>query len=134
MTRIYCPVTYNVLSALRDGQAVSVPLAVAVTPALIALAPDEDLEGHEHIATQLAAASAQSDPIIVAVFDVAGAIVKPLEGASVPGQVQLTSDVEARRLACLLIADVGERVSDDADLELSWYDASEVGLVLNQAR
>ena len=41
----------------------------------------------------------------------------------------MDGDVTLRDVVCFLVGDEGEQVSDDADLELSWYDASEIDAV-----
>ena len=122
MTRLYCPVTADGVAALATS-AVTVEAAFAVTDDVRALAPDGDEELHEHLACQLAAAAATSDPVAVLAFDVRPERVEDAEGHV--GAISLLGDVGLRDVACFLVADPGERVQEDAELELSWYDAGE---------
>lgn len=66
------------------------------------------------------------------VVDVPDARVRPAAstgGGALPGRVVVDGDVTLRDVVCFLVGDEGEQVSDDADLELSWYDASEIDAV-----
>lgn len=138
MTRVYTPLNRDQVDLLARGESVNVQAAFAVTPAVRALAPDEDLETHEHIVTQLAASAAEADPVVVGVFEPSDAAVEVAagnpSGGSVPGHVNVLGELPVKRLVCFLVADPGEVVSEDADLELSWYDASEAGLVNDLVR
>ncbi|QEH93676.1 hypothetical protein FV141_09175 [Dermacoccus abyssi] len=123
MIRAYMPVDADALDALSREGSVRAAHVVSVTPGVRALAPDGDEELHEHLACQLAAAAATSDPVIVVAFDVRPERVE--EAAGHVGAISLLGDVALRDVACFLVGDPGERVQDDADLELSWYDAGE---------
>lgn len=131
MTRLYCPVTADGVAALATS-VLTVEAAFAVTDDVRALAPHGDEELHEHIATQLAAAGCAGRRVVVVVVDVPDARVRPAAstgGGALPGRVVVDGDVTLRDVACFLVGDEGEQVSDDADLELSWYDASEIDAV-----
>lgn len=122
MMRVYAPLTLADLEALdRDG-GFAAPAAFGVTEALTQLLPDGDSEEHEHLAAQFAAAACSGRPVVVA-LDVRPARVTPR--ADVPGLVALEGDVGLRDIVCYLVADDGVEPSEDADLELSWYDAGE---------
>lgn len=127
MTRIYVPLDAAALDALAaDGHRASV--AFAVTPEVRALIPDADEELYEHLAVQMAAAACAGERIVLAAADVKPELVHEVrEGAT--GQVALDAPVVARTVACFLVGDPGDVVTDDADVELSWYDASEWSLV-----
>lgn len=123
MMRVYAPLTLADLEALdRDG-GFTAPVAFAVTEELTRLLPDGDSEEHEHLATQLAAAACSGRPVAVVALDVRPERVTPRDDA--PGLVALEGDVAPRDVVCCLVADDGVEPSDDADLELSWYDAGE---------
>lgn len=130
MIRAYAPIGAVQLDTLTTRGAFTPERVVAVTAQLEALAPDGDAELHEHLATQLAAALATADPVGVCAFDVDAERISERPASDVVGEVVLAGEVTRRAIACFLIADAGRRVSDDADLELSWYDAAEVGEVL----
>lgn len=129
MTRAYAPLGAADLDALAAHGTFAPRRVVAVTRELEALAPDGDVEVHEHLATQLAAALATGDPVGVCAFDVSAERVQTRASSEVVGEVDLTGGVSGADIACFLVADPGCSVSEDADLELSWYDASEVGEV-----
>lgn len=126
MIRAYAPIGSAEIDALKSEGRFPAAHVMAVTPGIEALAPDGDAELHEHLASQLAAAAATSDPVVVCAFDVRPERISSAESGSTPGRVELVGDVVARDVACFLVADPGERVGEDADLELSWFDASEV--------
>ncbi|CAM2955947.1 MULTISPECIES: DUF6912 family protein [Dermacoccus] len=123
MIRAYMPVDADALDILSREGSVPATHVVSVTSGVRALAPDGDEELHEHLACQLAAAAATSDPVAVLAFDVRPERVEDAEGHV--GAISLLGDVGLRDVACFLVADPGERVQEDAELELSWYDAGE---------
>lgn len=128
MSRVYVPVSIADVVALRDAGALAATAAYGLTAHLRAVLPQEDEEGLEHVATQFAAASCAGDPVAVAVFEVPSGTGTPADAAdgAVPGALRLERSLTHRELVCFLVADPGQRVSDDADLELSWYDAGEL--------
>ena len=150
--RLYVPLTPAQVAQCSQGQAVDAHRAFCVTPAVVRLAPEADTEEHEYLVTQFAAASCPGR-IVVGVFDaptandtaplaandtaplVANDRAQPTDatsggdGSGAPGAVQLTADLHPRDLVCFLVGDVGASVTEDADVELSWYDRSEAHLV-----
>lgn len=123
MPRVYCPLSADDLDALAAG-GFTPASAFAVTGGVRALVADGDEELYEHLATQFAAAAAVTPRVLVAALDVPDARVTERTAAGA-GVVTIDGPVTAREIACYLLGDEGERVTDDADLELSWYDAGE---------
>lgn len=124
MIRAYTSIERAQLAALRSSGSFRPGQVFAVTAQVEALAPGAGEELHEHLATQFAAASAVADPVVVAAVDLAPGRVAVAEGA--PGLVTCEGSIGRQDVVCFLVADPGARVSDDADLELSWYDAGEM--------
>lgn len=123
--RAYSPVDAADLETLEIRGSFAPSSLVAVTDEVRALVPDGDEELFEHVAAQLAAALATTDPIALAAIDLPEADVTVVAAPSVPGLVTGSEGVAKQRIACFLVADRGAHVSEDADLELSWYDVSE---------
>lgn len=128
MTRLYAPVTARTLDDLVRAGSASFPNVFGVTPALREALPDEDEEGLENVATQLAAASTSSDPVAVVAMEVRSGA-QPAEADDALARFTVAGDVAMRDVVCFLVADPGERVSDEADLEMSWYDRTEADAV-----
>lgn len=131
MARVYAPITAQDLDELDQQGRVTPSVAFAVTRRLAGLLPEEDIEGHEHLATQFAAAACTSDPAAVLALELPDAAFEARDGEAdaPPGLVALPGGAPARSVVCFLVADLGARVSEDADVELSWYDAGEAGAV-----
>lgn len=130
MPRVYAPVSSLEVDALLGRGDCQLLMGFSVTNQLRAAFPDEDDEGLEHLATQFAAAGAAGDPVAVAVFDLPDTHVT--DGGSdraLPGQIRCLAPAQRRELACVLLGDPGAVVRDDAEMELSWYDAGELPLV-----
>ena len=105
MIRAYMPVDADALDALSREGAVRAAHVVSVTPGVRALAPDGDEELHEHLACQLAAAAATSDPVVVVAFDVRPERVE--EAAGHVGAISLLGDVALR------VRDTGHGLNDN---------------------
>lgn len=131
MPRVYAPVTADDVVELLSAAECAPRVVFGLTPRLRDLMPQEDEEGLEHMATQLAAAATASDPVTVAVFEVRADDVETGDAPpeAVPGSMHMIAPLRHRDLVCFLVADPGERVLDDAELELSWYDAGELPTV-----
>lgn len=123
--RAYSPVDAADLETLESRGSFVPSSLVAVTDEVRALAPDGDEELFEHVAAQLAAALATTDPIALAALELPETDVQVHASPSVPGLVAGLDEVAQQRIACFLVADRGARVSEDVDLELSWYDVGE---------
>lgn len=123
--RLYVPLARSAVQQLAEGQPCRSDVAFAVTSDVEALAPNADAEEHEHLVTQLAAAACP-ERIVVGVFT---SDVKTDDVPGTPGARKLGGHLPARDLVCLLVGDEGVSVGDDADVELSWYDVSEAGMV-----
>lgn len=123
--RAYSPVDAAALETLEIRGSFVPTSLVAVTDDIRALVPDGDEELFEHVAAQFAAALATTDPIALVALDLPEADVAVISAPRVPGLVDGPGDVARQRVACFLVADRGARVSEDMDLELSWYDVSE---------
>ena len=123
--RLYVPLSAADVDQLSAAGDVTPPAAFAVTAQLADLLPDADTEEHEHLATQLAAAACGEARIIVGVFDSATAVTP----GETTGLVRPDAALPVRELVCLLVGDEGAQVTEDADVELSWYDRTELALV-----
>jgi hypothetical protein len=150
--RIYLPST---LGELDPRHGLAPRLVHAVTPALRAALPDEDEEGLEFAAQLLAADDSlerlegQSAPRrrVVVAADVPEVIVESVDDAHAPSVVRLTSTVGWDDVACAhvdepaAVADVTAALAGDphaaerlAERDLLWYDASELGHLVAEAR
>lgn len=150
--RIYLPST---LGELDPRHGLAPRLVHAVTPALRAALPDEDEEGLEFAAQLLAADDSlerlegQSAPRrrVVVAADVPEVIVESVDDAHAPSVVRLTSTVGWDDVACAhvdepaAVADVTAALAGDPDAaerlaerDLLWYDASELGHLVAEAR
>lgn len=123
--RLYVPLTPQDVTSVVQASDITPDVVYAVTSDLVDLAPQADGEEHEHLATQFAAASC-AGRIVVGVFDVRGdAAELPAAPSRVPGAATPNAPVSGRDLVCFLVGDEEVTVSEDADVELSWYDATE---------
>lgn len=139
--RCYVPLGVEELGRLHDERHLSGPLpATAVTEAVRAANTSGDVEDWEHAALQAAAHRqlAASRPVLVAAVDLASELVDT--AADGPG-VQVAG-IDLPRVASLHLGDdvvtgtpdaLGE-VGPDDEIELSWYDTTEIAHVLELAR
>lgn len=157
--RIYLPATQPRLAAALDQGQFELDVAYAVTPALREWYMEGDIEELEYAATAAAAraslrllAAEQSSRRVVVAADVPDSAVRPAPdvaraavrlGAAVPlGQVvsALVDDVSAgddvrRAVLALAAAEAGDEdarfvVDGVEDHELAWYDARELGVLV----
>ncbi len=138
--RCYVPLTGERLAALRQDRRLGGPLrATAVTDALRAQEPGADTDELEYAATQVAAVALAStgSPVVLAAVDVDTRLVT--SGAD---DVWIeVSSVELPRVAALhlgddvVTGDVSLPSDDDGeDIELSWFDTTELDHVLELTR
>lgn len=132
LIRTYLPLAADELRTLDEtgtlpGQARH---AFAVTERLRAAAPTEDDEGLEYLATQDAATyAAARDLRVVASVDIDGDSVSDLPEDDAASAVQIAGAPPRRRVASFHVLDPAGERDVDVDLELSWYDATELALV-----
>lgn len=135
--RCYLPLSADQLVLLRDARSLPGPLpATAVTDELAASDPGADQEEAEYAAGQQAAERmrAAGDPVILAAIDVDGADVTLDAGAWVS-----VAGVDLPRVAALHLGDdvvSGDRAAlpgPEEELELSWFDTTELGHVIDLA-
>lgn len=147
-TRVYLPLNMRQLRTLSaerylsDGELEG----FAVTVALVAALPSsEDEEGHEYAALQEAAlAAAVRGGLVVLAADVDSAQVEePGQADNVedhgaageqmsqsPGRVVVREGVALRRVVSVQVLDPANERDPSADLELSWYDVTELAHLL----
>ncbi|NHN54539.1 hypothetical protein G9U51_01935 [Calidifontibacter sp. DB0510] len=137
MTRVYLPLTAVALDRLvterqLSGNALE---AYAVTRALVASLPSgEDEEGREYAAMQDAAtAAAAHGAHVVAAADVDAGLVDDT-AREVASQVAVAGPIAIQRLASLHVLDPEGERDVDTDLELSWYDVTELDAVRDEIR
>ena len=142
-TRVYLPLTGEDCRTLASERRLESPprAAHAVTRALEVAHPGVDLEVHEHLALQaaartaLAAAAGTGGRVVVGAADVDPSLVVDAAGQrEEPSVVRLTEPLPLARIASFHLGDaqlavVGSR--DDEEIELSWYDATELGVVIS---
>lgn len=131
-TRTYLPLDADELRVLDEtGALPERPRhAFAVTDRLRAAAPMEDDEGLEYLATQDAATDAAArDLLVVASVDIDGDRVTDLPDAAAASAVEVVGAPPRRHVASFHLLDPAGERDVDVDLELSWYDATELGLV-----
>lgn len=137
--RCYVPVTLEQLTRLRDDRTLAGPLgAYAVTAAVRAANPTGDGEEWEYAALQQAARGlvAADAPVLIAAVDIEAERVRT--GASSDAGVEI-GDVDLPRVAALHLGDdvVGgqpDAVASSGDVELSWYDTTELAHVIELAQ
>ena len=135
--RIYVPMSADHLRSLtEDASLSSQGLQVfAVTEAFRAVMPaSEDQEGLEYAVLQDAAtyAAAQGRRVVGAA-DVAESQVTERGQPDDPAGVLVEGDIPRRRFASLHVLDEAGERDPDADLELSWYDITELDQVRDLA-
>lgn len=131
--RIYLPVDAQELRALQQTRSFpdGVRTAYAVTDRLRASAPAEDTEGLEYLATQDAATDAAARGLrVVAAIDLDDEELNELPAAESASAVQISGALPQRHVASFHLLDPPGERDVDADLELSWYDVTELALVL----
>jgi len=131
--RIYLPVDREELRVLEQTRALPdrIRTAFAVTDRLRASAPAEDTEGLEYLATQDAAVDAATRGLrVVAAVDLDDEDLTELPDAELVSAVQISGSLPQRHVASFHLLDPPGERDVDADLELSWYDATELALVL----
>ncbi|MGO0575148.1 DUF6912 family protein [Ornithinimicrobium panacihumi] len=141
--RCYVPLSPAQVEVLRSQRHLDGPLtAHAVTPALQKANPGGDVDQWEFAALQEAAAGLVSAgrPVIVAAVDLVTDKVDqepgagPTEGDPAKGLVRL-SDLDLPRVAAFHLGDDvvtgegGATTGTDGELELSWYDTTEIAHV-----
>lgn len=128
--RIYLPLTDDALATLATDQELSeVTLgAFAVTEAVRRAVGGDDDELHEFAACQEAAAYALGhDASVVGAADLA---TTAIVAAGDDAQVTLKGSVPLKRFASFHVIDRAAHEEDpDAEIELSWFDATELDLV-----
>lgn len=136
--RCYIPLGTTQLESLRDERRLTGPLrATAVTADLRAADPAADEEEAEYAAAQEAATltAGGGESVILAAADLTEDSVTPVEGAWVT-----VRDVALPRVAALHLGDdvvTGDRSTlpaEGEELELSWYDTTELEHVIELAR
>lgn len=133
LSRVYLPLQKADLETLRStkelpGEALAVH---TVTSALITAFPTEDHESLEYTALQDAAivSAGQGPRILIAAADVDPDLV--MEGASeMDTSATIRGPLALPRVISLHLGDEGDDGSDEADIELSWYDVTEIDEVL----
>lgn len=140
-SRVYVPLTREDCRALaRDRRLEGAPRpAHAVTRALQVAHPGAGVEVHEHLALQAAAraalapAAATGERVVVAAADVDPELAVDASGQrEEPSVVRLVTSLPLARIASFHLGDqLGTAVVEDEELELSWYDATELDLVVS---
>ncbi|RNI23205.1 DUF6912 family protein [Flexivirga caeni] len=131
--RVYLPLDVDDLEALHRTRVLpaGARAAFAVTDRLRAAAPAEDLEGLEYLATQEAAtAAAARGGRVVAAVDMRDEHVTDQPDGESPSAVRVSGELPQQHVASFHVLDPAGERDVDADLELSWYDATELALVL----
>lgn len=132
--RVYLPLRPDQLRELAERRLVRGPLeAYAVTGSVRRSDPDGDEESWEHDALQDAAAERRESggPVLVAAADLDRSVVD--DRAPHGSRVRVTTDLLLARIAAfhagddLLRRPAPDRVDPDAQIELSWFDTSELG-------
>lgn len=130
LTRVYLPLSAQDLALLEaDGRLEAAGRTVhGVTPGLQRAHPGEDVEECEFHAQQEAAAHATGDPVVVGAADLPNEQVAPV-GSGAAGAMRPLEPILRRYLVSLHVGDEGASASSDEDLELSWYDITELDAV-----
>ncbi len=128
--RVYVPLDLGGLDALAGG-ALEGASAYAVTEAFRRVMPSpQDREELEYAALQDAAAMAAARGLrVVGAADVASESIQEAGDPDDPGRVFVDGPIGRRRFASLHVLDPAGERDPDADLELSWYDITELGQV-----
>ncbi|NYJ73997.1 DUF6912 family protein [Allobranchiibius huperziae] len=136
MKRVYLPLTASQLHTLQgtrrlpDDELVGFAVTELLTETLPA---SEDDEGREYAALQEAALqSASRGGRVVVAADVDDELVQPPaagdEGS--PGRVLVREGLDLRRVVSLQVLDPAGERDPDSDLDLSWYDVTELAQLL----
>jgi hypothetical protein len=133
VVRLYLPLSPEQLRRLQDSREVGPPLVgFSVTDEIRGSHPAGDLEEWEFSALQQAARHAYDagGPVIVAAADVESDHLRA--DASTAASVEVTRAVTLPRVASLHVGDdvIADRLIIDPDrqeIELSWYDTTELG-------
>lgn len=137
MRRVYLPLTEQQLTALRQTRELADPWSAgfAVTDAVRAeQAGTDDDELCEFAVTQAAARAAlQADGVVVAAADIASSGVTEETGdGAASGAVRVSGPLPLKRFASFHLVDRGAAEDDpEAEVELSWFDATELDLLLD---
>ncbi len=132
VVRLYLPLSPQQLRLLQDSREIEPPLVgFSVTDEIRGSHPGGDLEEWEFTALQQAARHAHDGggPVIVAAADVESGHLR--EGAAAGPSVEVTHAVTLPRVASLHVGDdvIADRLIIDPDrqeIELSWYDTTEL--------
>lgn len=139
--RCYVPLSPDQLETLRDDRRLPGPLAAtAVTSAVRSANPAADLEEWEYTALQEAAADLadRGEPVILAAVDLTEDRVD-LDTAGSDASVTV-GDVDLPRVAALhlgddvVTSDPQARPGPGEEVELSWYDTTELAHVVDLAK
>lgn len=133
VVRLYLPLSPEQLRLLHDSREVGPPLlGFSVTDQIRGSVPGGDLEEWEFTALQQAARHAHEagGPVIVAAADVESDHLSA--GADTGPSVEVSRAVTLPRVASLHVGDdvIADRLIIDPDrqeIELSWYDTTELG-------
>jgi hypothetical protein len=140
--RCYVPVSHDQLTLLRDDRVLPGPLpAYAVTDVVREANPAGDAEEWEYAVMQEAARGLVRDggPVMIAAVDILRDRVRPGETADARVEV---GDIDLPRVAALHLGDdvvTGEAEAlvgqgQDGEVELSWYDTTELSHVIELAQ
>ena len=135
MRRVYLPLTAGQLRELQDTRRIADDglVGFAVTRLLIESLPaSEDDEGHEYAALQEAALeSASCGGRVVVAADVDDEQVRSTSGdEGSPGRLLVDEGLDLRRIVSLQVLDPAGERDPDSDLDLSWYDVTELSHLL----
>ncbi len=140
VTRMYFPVAPDqVATMLAQGRLEPGLMAFAVDDAIRASAPEADEEFWEFRALQRAAAYARAHggPIVVAAADVPDAVEISEHGQAL-GALSVNAELRRGDLASFHLGDDalsgqsrrGEQPQDDEQIDLSWFDTTELAQVV----
>lgn len=133
--RVYLPLGAGQLRVLHDDRRLAEDpvTGFAVTPRLRdALPPGGDEEEREYEALQQAAsAAAANGQRIVVAADIDDAQVQPAAGPAHPATVLVREGVDLRRVVSVQVLDPAAEREAQSALDLSWYDVSELGDLLD---
>jgi hypothetical protein len=133
LIRVYLPVDTEQLRALEKDRELPdrARTGFAVTARLRASTSVEDIEELEYLATQDAASAAAARGLrVVAAVDSDDDEIHELTDAESPSAVTVSGTIPRRHVASFHVLDPADQREAGTDLELSWYDATELALVL----
>lgn len=136
-SRVYLPLDVEQMEQLSTSRSLTgSPIAgFAVTPELRSAHPGEDDEGWEYLAMQDAATSAAGRGLrVVAAADLPDGSVGEGATSDDPAEVTVIDEVPLRRIASLHVLDPAGKRDVDSDFELSWYDVTELDVVIDLVR